>query len=266
MLNSLVERVTGNMDGFELGVALDNVMSFLWDELCDWYIEMIKARLKSDDTATKDAALWTLDTVLINGLKLLHPFMPFITEEIYVNLTDEESIMISKYPEYTSAWSFKEDEAQIEGLKEAVRAIRAVRTDKNVPPSKKVSVVVVSDNAEVRASFNAAKAVFASLINASDVAVQSDKTNVDANAVSAVTSNATVYIPLNELVDTAEELARLKKEEKRLEGELNRSHGMLANEKFISKAPAAKIEEEKAKLATYEEMMKKVKAEIEALS
>ena len=266
MLNDLVERVTGNMDGFELGVALDNVMSFLWDELCDWYIEMIKARLRSDDEATKDAALWTLDTVLVNGLKMLHPFMPFITEEIFVNLTGEESIMISEYPEYTKEWNFRENAAQIEGLKEAVRAIRGIRADKNVPPSKKISVVVVSENAEVRASFEAAKNVFASLIQASELDIQADKQNVDVNAVSAVTSNAAIYIPLNELVDMKEELARLKKEEKRLEGELARSKGMLSNEKFIAKAPAAKIDEEKAKLATYEEMMRKVREQIEALS
>ena len=266
MLNDLVERVTSNMDGFELGVALDNVMSFLWDELCDWYIEMIKARLRSDDEATKDAALWTLDTVLVNGLKMLHPFMPFITEEIFVNLTGEESIMISEYPEYTKEWNFREDAAQIEGLKEAVRAIRGIRADKNVPLSKKISVVVVSENAEVRASFEAAKNVFASLIQASELDIQADKQNVDVNAVSAVTSNAAIYIPLNELVDMKEELARLKKEEKRLEGELARSKGMLSNEKFIAKAPAVKIDEEKAKLATYEEMMRKVREQIEALS
>ena len=266
VLNDTVERVTGNMDSFELGVALDNVVNFIRDELCDWYIEMIKARLRSGDKASKDAALWTLNTVLVNGLKMLHPFMPFITEEIFVNLTGEESIMISKYPEYTEEWSFKEDAAQIEGLKEAVRAVRGIRADKNVPPSRKLSVIVVSESAEVRAAFEAAGKVYASLVNASELSVQRDKSNIETNAVSAVTSNAAVYIPLNELVDTEEELARLKKEETRLEGELKRSHAMLSNEKFISKAPAAKIEEERAKLATYEEMMRKVREEIAALS
>ena len=266
LLNDLVDNVTRNMDTFELGVALDNVMSFLWNELCDWYIEMIKARLKSDDRDTKAAALWTLNTVLVNGLKLLHPFMPFITEEIYVNLTDEESIMISSYPEYTESWNFRDDAAQVEGLKEAVRAIRSIRSEKNVPPSKKVSVYVVSTDEKVRNSFEAASAVFASLTQASEVLVQQDKTGIDPNAVNVVTSNAAIYIPLSELVDMGEELARLKKEEKRLEGELARSRGMLSNEKFISKAPAAKIEEEKAKLATYEEMMRKVREQISALS
>ncbi len=266
MLNDLVDNVTRNMDTFELGVALDNVMGFLWNELCDWYIEMVKARLRSEDKDTRAAALWTLNTVLINGLKMLHPFMPFITEEIYTNLTGEESIMIASYPEYTSAWNFREDAAQVEGLKEAVRAIRGIRSDKNVPPSKKVSVFVVSEDAAVRESFEAAKNVFASLIQASEVEVLEDRAGVDSNAVSAVTSNASVYIPLDELVDRAEELERLKKEEKRLEGELARSNGMLSNEKFISKAPAAKIEAEKAKLATYEEMMRKVREQISALS
>ncbi|MDO4962199.1 MAG: valine--tRNA ligase [Eubacteriales bacterium] len=265
-LNAAVDNVTRNMDGFELGVALDNVMSFLWDELCDWYIEMVKARLRSEDKATRAAALWTLNTALINGLKMLHPFMPFITEEIFVNLTGEESIMISEYPEYAADWSFNEDASDVEGLKEAVRAIRGIRADKNVPPSKKVSVYVVAEDEKVRKAFEAAKNVFASLVQASDVSIRADKAGIDANAVSAVTSNAAIFIPLNELVDMAEELARLKKEEKRLEGELERSGKMLSNEKFISKAPAAKIEEEKTKQATYEEMMRKVREQIAALS
>jgi valyl-tRNA synthetase len=254
------------MDTFELGVALDNVMSFLWDELCDWYIEMIKTRMRSEDPASRTAALWTVSTVLINGLKMLHPFMPFITEEIFVNLTDEESVMISAYPEYTKEWNFPEDASAVEGIKEAVRAVRSIRSEKNVPPSKKVTIFAVSGDEAVRGAFEAAKSIFAFLTQASGVHVQADKTGIDPSSVSVVTSNAAIYIPLNELVDMAEELERLKKEEKRLEGELARSRGMLSNEKFISRAPAAKIEEEKNKLATYEEMMRKVKEQIAVLS
>ena len=227
---------------------------------------MIKSRLRSEDEQTRSAAVWTVHTVLVNGLKMLHPFMPFITEEIFVNLTDEESIMISRYPEYSDSWCFREDAAQIEGLKEAVRGVRGIRAEKNVPPSKKIPVYIVSDKEETRTSFEAAKDVFASLIQASEVRVLPDREGIDNNAVSAVTSGVSVYIPLSELVDTAKELERLKKEENRLESELARSKGMLSNEKFISRAPAAKIEEERAKLATYEDMMRKVREQIAAMS
>ena len=261
-LNSLVDNVTRNMDTFELGVALDNVTDFMWNELCDWYIEMLKTRLNGDNEETKKAALWTLKTVLVNGLKLLHPFMPFITEEIFDNITDEESIMISRYPEYSEGWSFAEDEAEVEAVKEAVRAVRNIRAEKNVPPSRKAAVHIVSDDAVVRTAFEATKSVSAALCSASEIIVQADKSGIDTSALSAVTSNAAIFIPLADLVDMTEEKERLKKEEKRLEGELRRSHGMLSNEKFISKAPQAKIDEEKAKLAKYEEMIKKVREQL----
>ena len=264
-LNNLVETVTRNMDSFELGVALDNVTAFMWDELCDWYIEMLKARLNGDNEESKCSALWTLKTVLVNGLKLLHPFMPFITEEIFDNITDEESIMVSEYPVYSEGWSFAQDEAEIENIKEAVRAIRNIRAEKNVPPSKKALVYVVTEDKTVRASFEATKEVAGLLCSASEIRVQPDKNGIDASAVGAVTSNAAIFIPLNELVDPEKEKERLKKEEQRLEGELKRSHGMLSNEKFISKAPQSKIDEEKAKLAKYEEMLRKVREQIEAL-
>ena len=261
-LNSLVDNVTRNMDAFELGVALDNVTDFMWNELCDWYIEMLKARLNGNDEETKKAALWTLKTVLVNGLKMLHPFMPFITEEIFDNITDEESIMISEYPLASEGWNFAEDEAEVEAVKEAVRAVRNIRAEKNVPPSRKAAVYIVSEDPKVMAAFEATGSVAASLCSASEIIVQKDKTGIEASALSAVTSNASVYIPLNDLVDMEQEKERLKKEEKRLEGELKRSHSMLSNEKFISKAPQAKIDEEKAKLAKYEEMIRKVREQI----
>ena len=271
MHNDLVDNVTRNMDTFELGVALDNITGFLWNEFCDWYVEMVKPRLYADadnaDTgkaSDKGAALWTLKTVLVDCLKLLHPFMPFITEEIFDNLTDEESIMISSYPEYSEDWNFPEDAAEVESIKEAVRAVRNVRTEMDVPPSRKAALYVVSDQESVRTAFEKTRRVFAVLAGASEVTVQADKAGIDPAAVSAVTSNAAIYIPLSDLVDVDKEKERLQKEVKRLEGELARSRGMLGNEKFVSKAPAAKIEEERRKLATYEEMMKKVKAQLEA--
>lgn len=265
-LNSLVQKVTANMEAFDLGIALDNVTDFIWDEFCDWYIEMAKPRLYSDEDETKDAALWTLKTVLTDALKLLHPFMPFITEEIFTNIQDEEeSIVISAYPVYKAEREFKKEEAEIESIKEAVRAIRTVRTDMNVPPSRKAKVYIVSEKDELLDTFKNTSKVFAVLCGASEVICQKTKDGIDDNAVSAVIANASIYMPLSELVDIEKELERLKKEEKRLEGELKRSKGMLSNEKFISKAPAAKIEEEKAKLEKYEQMMKEVKDRIESL-
>ena len=264
--NRLAENVNHNMDTFELGIALDNITDFVWSEFCDWYIEMVKQRLYDDADATKGAALWTLRYVLTGSLKLLHPFMPFITEQIYDILTGEESIMITSYPEFSAELDFPKEEAEIECVKEAVRAIRTVRTDMNVPPSKKAAVVVVSASESVRATFEDAKFVFARLCGAGSVDVQADKTGIDDSAVSAVTADAAFYMPLGDLIDIAKEIERLKKEEERLAGELKRSRGMLSNEKFVSKAPQAKIDEEKAKLAGYEDMMAKVRERIAALS
>ena len=265
-LNKLTETVTRNMESFELGIALDNVTGFIWDEYCDWYIEMVKPRLYSETDETKTAALWTLKTVLINALKLLHPFMPFITEEIFTNIQDREaSIMISAYPEVREEWNFTEEEGRVESVKEAVRAIRNVRSEMNVPPSKKASVYVVSASDKVLETFGATKNVFATLCGAGEVSCQKDKAGIPDNAVSAVVSEASLYLPLAELVDIEKEKDRLKKEEARLQGELKRSHGMLSNEKFISKAPAAKIQEEKDKLAKYEDMLRQVQERLSSL-
>ena len=266
-VNRLAKDVTDNMDRYELGIALQKVYDFVWEEFCDWYIEMVKPRFYAEDNAaSKAAAAWTLKTVLITALKLLHPYMPFITEEIFCNLQDEEeTIMLSAWPEYRADWDFTEVESRVEMIKEAVRAIRNVRTSMNVPPSKKAHVYVVSDKEEVRDAFTAGKNFFASLSYASDVQIQADKTGIADDAVSAVTADAVMYIPLAELVDIAKEIERLEKEEKRLQGELVRVNGMLSNEKFISKAPAAKIEEEKGKLAKYTQMMEQVQERLSQL-
>ena len=259
-LNTLVKDVTENMEKFDLGIAVQKIYDFIWDEFCDWYIEMVKPRLyNSDNAASQNAALWTLKTVLIDALKLLHPYMPFITEEIFCTLqSEEESIMISKWPEYTEARAFAKEERDIEILKEAVRGIRNVRTEMNVAPSKKAQVFVVSENADICNTFEEGKLFFASLAYASDVKIQSDKSGIADDAVSVVIANANLYIPFAELVDIKQEIERLEKESKRLDGELARVNGMLSNEKFISKAPAAKIEEEKAKLAKYTQMKQQI--------
>ena len=262
-VNTLAKDVTENLDKYELGIGLQKVYDFIWEEFCDWYIEMVKPRLYNDEDSTKAAAIWTLKTVLIQALKLLHPFMPFITEEIFCNLQDEEeSIMISSWPEYQEAWNFAEDEKAAEIIKEAVRSIRNVRTSMNVPPSKKAKVYVVSENEELLSVFEHSKAFFASLGYASQVEIQKTKDGIQDDAVSAVIPQAAIYMPFAELVDIEKEIARLKAEEKRLTGELARVNGMLNNEKFISKAPAAKVEEEKAKLLKYSQMMEQVKAQL----
>lgn len=259
-LNSLVKEVTDNMESFELGIAVQKIYDFIWDEFCDWYIEMVKPRLyNSDNMCSQNAVLWTLKTVLIDALKLLHPYMPFITEEIFCTLqSEEESIMVSKWPEYTETRSFKKDEKEIEIIKEAVRGIRNVRTKMNVAPSKKAHVFVVSDKAEIRETFTEGKLFFASLAYASDVQIQDNKNGIAEDAVSVVIANANIYIPFAELVDITQEIARLEKEEKRLEGELARVNGMLNNERFMSKAPEAKIAEEREKLAKYVQMKEQV--------
>ncbi len=259
-LNSLVKEVTDNMENFELGIAVQKIYDFIWDEFCDWYIEMVKPRLyDSDDTVSQNAALWTLRNVLIDALKLLHPYMPFITEEIFCTLqSEEESIMISRWPEYTSQRNFSADEKDIEIIKEAVRGIRNVRTEMNVAPSKKAHVFVVSDQADIRRTFEEGKLFFASLAYASSVTIQSDKNGIADDAVSVVIANANIYIPFAELVDLTQEIERLEKESKRLDGELARVNGMLNNEKFMSKAPVAKIEEEKGKLAKYVQMKEQI--------
>ena len=265
-VNTLAKDMTDNMEKFELGIAVSKVYDFIWEEFCDWYIEMVKPRLYSDTDETKAAALWTLNTVLTQALKLLHPYMPFITEEIFCNLQDsEESIMVSQWPQYKDEWNYAEDEAAVDTIKAAVRAIRNLRTGMNVPPSKKAKVYVVSPKEGVRSIFETSKNFFATLSYASEVAVQEDKTGIDESAVSTLIHDAAVYIPLEELVDIDKEIQRLEKEAEKLAGEIKRASGMLANPKFVDKAPAAKVEEEKAKLDKYTEMARQVEERLAQL-
>ena len=266
-LNSLIKEVTDNMENFELGIAVQKVYDFIWDEFCDWYIEMVKPRLYNSDNAdSQNAALWTLKHVLIDALKLLHPYMPFITEEIFCTLqSEEESIMISAWPVYKEEYAFAKEEKEIETMKEAIRGIRNVRTSMNVAPSRKASVYVVSENADIRAIFENGKLFFAPLAYASEVLIQADKTGIADDAVSVVIDGATLYIPFAELVDIKQEIERLEKEEKRLGGEIARANGMLNNEKFTSKAPAQKVAEEREKLTKYTQMLEKVQERLAQL-
>ncbi|MCI8535078.1 MAG: valine--tRNA ligase [Hungatella sp.] len=264
--NGLAKEVTENLERYELGIALQKVYDFVWEEFCDWYIEMVKPRLWDDNNTTKAGAIWTLKTVLIQSLKLLHPYIPFVTEEIFCNLQeDEESIMISQWPEYREDWNFQTEEHAVETIKEAVRAIRNVRTSMNVPPSKKAKVYIVSDKSEILELFETSKVFFATLGYASEVILQREKEGIADDAVSAVIHQATIYMPFAELVDIEKEKERLKKEEQRLKGELERVNGMLNNEKFVNRAPEAKIAQEREKLAKYSQMMEQVKERLTQL-
>ena len=290
-LNTLIKDVTANMENYELGIAVQKVVDYLWDEFCDWYIEMVKPRLyNTDDAASQNAALWTLKTVLTDALKLLHPYMPFISEEIFCTLRDmagdsslEESIVISRWPLYREDRSFPKEEKDIEIIKQAVRAVRNIRNDSNVPPSRKTSIYVVSDREDIIRTFTEGRLFFASLAYANEVrmvlkAGEGEKTftengqDVNAqmegivkDAVSVVIPGATLYIPFAELVDVAQEVERLNKEKKRLEGELARVNGMLSNERFLSKAPEDKVAAEREKLSKYTQMMEQVELRLSQL-
>ena len=265
-VNTLTREVTENLDKYELGIALQKVYDFIWEEFCDWYIEMVKPRLYNEEDDTKAAAIWTLKHVLIQALKLLHPFMPFISEEIFCNLQEEEeTIMVSQWPVYRDDWNFAKEEQSTETIKEAVRAIRGVRSSMNVPPSKKATVYVVSEDAGLLQIFEHSKSFFAALGYAGEVILQENKEGIADDAVSAVIHKAVIYMPFADLVDIEKEIERLRGEEKRLAGELARSRGMLGNEKFVNRAPEAKIAEERAKLEKYEQMMEQVKIRLAQL-
>ena len=257
-VNTLTKDVTENMDKFELGIAVQKVYDFIWDEFCDWYIEIAKVRTykKDEDARAANSALWTLRTVLGQALKLLHPYMPFITEEIYCTLNpQEETIMLADWPVYKEEWNFPAEEEMLAHVKELVKGIRNLRTEMDVPPSRKAKVFIVSEDKALCETFESMKKTYQNLISASEIDVQSDKAGIGEDAVSVVIPGAVVYMPLEDLVDMEKEKERLLKEEERLKKELARSHGMLNNEKFVSKAPAAKIQEERDKLAKYEQMM-----------
>ncbi len=267
-VNTLAKDVTENMDKYELGIAVQKVYDFIWDQFCDWYIEIVKPRMYSEDyTASKNAALWTAKFALTNALKLLHPYMPFITEEIFCTLhPEEETIMLSAWPEYDDSLAFSEAEAMVERAKDVVRGMRQLRTDMDVPPSKKAAIHIVAADEAIRHTFTAIEPVFKTLAGATEVFIQADKAGISDDAVSAVIADATIFVPLEDLVDFEKEKERLTKEKDRLTKELARSKGMLSNEKFISKAPEAKVAEEKEKLAKYEQMMEQVEARLASMN
>jgi valyl-tRNA synthetase len=267
-LNTVIREVTENMEKYELGIAVQKVYDFLWDELCDWYIEMAKVRLWKAEENPKAAneALWTLRTVLTEGLKLLHPYMPFITEEIYCTLLpEEESIMISQWPLYKEEWNFQEAEIAIESFQEAVRGIRNTRAEMNVPANRKTNIYIVGKDADICSTYRASSRSFVNLALAKEIHVQETKEGISEDAVSIVVSNAVVYLPLEDLIDREKEIERLTKEEERLTKEIARCEGMLNNPNFVNKAPASKVDAEKEKLVKYKEMKEKVNMQLAQL-
>ena len=264
-LNTVIRDVTENMDKYELGIAVQKVYDFLWDELCDWYIEMAKVRLwkAEENPAAANDALWTLRTALTQGLKLLHPFMPFITEEIYCTLLpEEESIMISDWPVYRDEMNFADAEKAVSSFQEVVRGIRNTRNEMNVPQNRKTNIYIVGKDAESCARFESCKKSFTNLAFAKEIHVQQDKNGIGEDAVSIVVADGVVYLPLEDLIDREKEIERLTKEQERLTKEIARCEGMLNNPNFVNKAPAAKVEAEKEKLEKYKEMKEKVNLQL----
>ncbi len=264
--NTLVKDITENMEKFELGIAVQKLYEFIWEEFCDWYIELVKPRLYDSESSTRLEAQYVLNTVLGGAMKLMHPYMPFITEEIYCHLINEDaSIMISKWPEYRQDYNFPEEEKKMQLIMDAIRNIRNIRAEMNVPPSRKAKVIFVAADSNIRTTLSEGKSFFERLASASEVGVQSDKSGVPVDAVAAIIAGAEVYIPLEDLIDIEKEIERLEKEMKNLQKELNRVNGKLSNEGFVSKAPESVIEEERGKLAKYQEMFDKVEQRLKGL-
>ena len=261
--NSLTKEVTDNLDKFELGVAVSKLYDFIWDNYCDWYIELVKPRLYEKEGSDKETAQKVLSFVLVGSLKLLHPFMPFITEEIFSKLpTGEKSIMISAWPKYNEALNFADSEKQMQIIMDAIRSVRNIRSQMNVVPSKKAKLIIVAEDTSV---FENSSSYFEKLASASETVITSVKDGIDDNAVNVVVEGATIYIPLDDLVDREKEIERLEKELKTLEAEIKRVEGKLSNEGFVKKAPAKVIEEEKKKGEKYAKMLAEVKESLSKL-
>jgi valyl-tRNA synthetase len=265
-MNTMVKEITDNVEKFEIGIAAQKLYDFIWTEFCDWYIELVKPILYGTDERQKGITFNVLNKVLTASLQLLHPIMPFITEEIYVHLGgDFESITISSWPEYNETLYNKGAEENMEYIIDAIKSIRNVRAEMNVPPSRKAKLLAyVAD--EAKEAFSGGKLYFEKLASTSSVEFLASGEAVPENAVSLVTRGAQLYIPLLDLVDLEKELERLNKEKTKLLGEIDRAHKKLTNEKFVSKAPQAVVDEEKAKGEKYKEMLKAVLQRIESLT
>ena len=268
-LHNLINEATVNLDNYEFGVALSKIVDFLWDNFCDWYIEITKSRLYDKECKTRNNAIYLLNYVLSEAMKLLHPFMPFITEEVYSNLIiadKAESIMIADWPEADKVMFSPEDAEMMNTMIDAIRGIRAVRKNMDVAPSRKAHIIVVTSSDKIAKMFTDGEGFLERLASVSSLETRQSKEGIPSTAVTAVFGGGEIYIPLEDLIDIAKELERLDKEKTRLDGEIKRLNGKLSNESFVSKAPAAVVEQERAKLAKYEEMYANLSDRIEVLS
>ena len=266
-LNTLAKEVKTNIDNYDLGVAIDKIQSFIWDEFCDWYIEIVKTRLynKEEENAnSRKTAQYVLNKVLCDALKLLHPFMPFVTEKIYKELYNkDESIMIAKYPEFNKDLDFKDDEAKIEQIKEAITGIRNVRTKMNVHPSKKSKLIFITK--KYADTIKKSEGFVKKLGFAEEIEIKQNKENIPQNAVNVVTSEMEIFIPFTDLVNIEEEIGRLSKEKEKILVQKEITDKMLSNAGFIAKAPESKVQEEKEKQAKFNEMITAIEERIENL-
>jgi valyl-tRNA synthetase len=265
-MNTLTAEVTENLEKFELGIALQKIYEFIWEEFCDWYIELVKPRLYDRESPTRLEALYVLNLVLGNSMKLLHPFMPFITEEIYTHLVNnDKSIIISEWPVCSDKYIFTEDESKMGLIMEAIRTIRNIRASMNVPPSKKAKVIFVAQDEKVLATLRDGKSFLERLASASKTILAKDREGIPSNAVSAGLAGVEIFIPLEELVDIEKEIERLTKEKENLEKELARVDGKLNNKGFTDKAPEKVVAEEREKQAKYRTMYDKVVERLQGL-
>ncbi len=265
-VNKAAKEATEYLEKFELGMAAQRVYDFIWNEYCDWYIEIVKPRLYGDDGDDKDAARFVLIRVLKDMLKLLHPFMPFITEEIWSYLPDTSSRLVrANWPEYTEEEISEEAEENIEFIMEAVRSIRNTRAEMNVLPSRKARAIFIPSNTKARLFIESGEKYFSTLANITEVKIVNDKKEIGEDTASSVIDGTEIYLPLADLIDYEKEIERLEKEKTRLEGELKRVNDKLSNERFMSKAPENVVNEEKEKLQKYQLMMEKVLERLEQM-
>lgn len=264
-VNRLSKEMAINIDNYDLGVATQRIYDFIWNEFCDWYIELVKTRLYDENCETTQEALFTLKTVLEYSLKMLHPIMPFVTDEIYSTLNpNDESIMISNWPQYTKDYDFEKEENEIEMLKSIITEIRNIRNNMNVHPSKKSKLIFVTEKYE--SLLNESRAFMERLGYANEITIQKDKNSIPANAMSIMQKDLELYIPFEDLVDIEAEIERLNKEKETAKSELSRAQGMLSNEKFVSKAPEKLINAEKEKVQKYTELIEKIETRLNELS
>lgn len=265
-LNKAIEEINGNLDKYEIGFAAQRIYDFIWDDYCDWYIEMVKSRLYGENQESRNTAQRVLVYVLKDVLKLLHPFMPFITEEIWQHLPENEiALIVAGWPKYDEKHEFSDSEKSIEYIKAAIKAIRNARAEMNIAPSRKAAINFVTQDESVKGYITNGSRYFINLSSADSINVLDDKSNIGEDNISVVLNKSEAFLPLKDLIDYEKEIERLEKEKEKLEGEIKRVVGKLSNEGFVAKAPAKVVEEEKEKQKKYEDMLDKVLERLNSL-